>query len=180
MKKYSCIPGFLRKWIFFVLLREMQGVNVITAVENLAKPVVESEKMELIDVEYKKEGKAWYLRIFIDKEGGVTLDDCQNISSQVERLLDVEDIIPHSYSLEVSSAGIERPLKKLADYNRFKGKQVKIYLYSPVSHKRGIVGKIIDVVNEVIAIEEKDSGELININFKDISKAHLKYEGFNF
>ncbi|MBI3599293.1 MAG: ribosome maturation factor RimP, partial [Nitrospinae bacterium] len=126
-------------------------------------------------VEYKKEGKGWYLRVFIDKEGGVALDDCQNISSQIERRLDVEDIIPHSYTLEVSSPGIERPLKKLTDYNRFKGKLVKIYLYSPVNNKKSIVGKIIDVVNEVIAIEESDSGEPININFKDISKAHLIY-----
>ncbi len=155
----------------------MQGVNVITAVENLTKPVLESEKIELVDVEYKKEGKAWFLRIFIDKEGGVTLDDCQNISNQIERLLDVEDIIPHSYNLEVSSPGIERPLKKLEDYNRFKGKPAKVYLYSPVNNKRSIAGKIIDVLNEVISIEESDSGEPININFKNISKAHLKYEG---
>lgn len=158
----------------------MQGVNVITAVENLVKPVLESEKMELVNVEYKKEGRAWYLKIFIDKEDGVTLDDCQNISNQVERLLDVEDIIPHSYNLEVSSPGIERPLKKLADYHRFKGKIAKIYLYSPVNNKRGIVGKIMDVVNEVITIEEKESGEFINISFKDISKAHLKYEGLGY
>ena len=107
----------------------MQRVDVTVAVENLVKPLVESEKMELVDVEYRKEGKAWYLRIFIDKDGGVKIDDCQNISYQIEKLLDVEDIIPHSYTLEVSSPGIERPLKKFKDYERFNGKLAKIYLY---------------------------------------------------
>src|SRR3990167_9137109 len=105
----------------------MQQINVTTAVENLVKPIVESEGMELVDVEYKKEGKTWYLRIFIDKNAGVTLDDCQNISYQIEKLLDVEDIISDSYTLEVSSPGIERPLKKISDYNRFKNRLVKIF-----------------------------------------------------
>ncbi|HAP66238.1 MAG TPA: ribosome maturation factor RimP [Nitrospinae bacterium] len=154
----------------------MQRVDVTMAVENLVKPLVESEKMELVDVEYRKEGKAWYLRIFIDKDGGVKIDDCQNISYQIEKLLDVEDIIPHSYTLEVSSPGIERPLKKLKDYERFREKLAKIYLYSPVNNKKNLVGKIIDVEGDAISIEEKDGKEIIKVNYKDISKANLMFE----
>lgn len=154
----------------------MQRVDVTMAVENLVKPLVESEKMELVDVEYKKEGKSWYLRVFIDKDGGVKVDDCQNISYQIERLLDVEDIIPHSYTLEVSSPGIERPLKKLKDYERFKGKLAKIYLYSPVNNKKNLAGKIIHVEGDAISIEEKENKEIIKVNYKDISKANLMFE----
>lgn len=154
----------------------MQRVDVTMAVENLVKPLVESEKMELVDVEYKKEGKAWYLRVFIDKDGDVKVDDCQNISYQIEKLLDVEDIIPHSYTLEVSSPGIERPLKKLKDYERFREKLAKIYLYSPVNNKKNLVGKIIDVEGDAISIEEKDGKEIIKVNYKDISKANLMFE----
>jgi ribosome maturation factor RimP len=154
----------------------MQRVDVTTAVENLVKPLIESEKMELVDVEYKKEGKIWYLRVFIDKEDGVNIDDCQNISYQVEKLLDVEDIIPHSYTLEVSSPGIERPLKKLRDYERLKEKLAKIYLYSPVNNKKELVGKILDVKGDTISIEEKEGKKVREVNFKDISKANLMVE----
>lgn len=154
----------------------MQKINVKNAVENLVKPIVESEGMELVDVEYKKEGKSWYLKIFIDKNDGVTLDDCQNISYQIEKLLDVEDIIPDSYTLEVSSPGIERPLKKNSDYSRFKNRLVKISLYSPINNKKIIVGKILDTADELISIEEVESKDMIKILFKDVAKAHLKSE----
>lgn len=154
----------------------MQQINVTTAVENLVKPIVESEGMELVDVEYKKEGKTWYLRIFIDKNAGVTLDDCQNISYQIEKLLDVEDIISDSYTLEVSSPGIERPLKKISDYSRFKNRPVKIFLYSPLNNKKIIIGKILDTTDELISIEEVESRDIVKILFKDIAKAHLKSE----
>ncbi|MBI4377929.1 MAG: ribosome maturation factor RimP [Nitrospinae bacterium] len=161
-----------------------RDTNIIAKVENLINPVLESESMELVNVEYKKEGKSWYLRIFIDKpwskqnetKGGITIDDCQNISHQIERLLDVEDVIPHSYILEVSSPGIERPLKKLSDYNRFKGSLIQIYLYFPLQNKKSIVGTIMKVEGDIISIEEGDTGKIAEIPFKDISKAHLKYE----
>ncbi len=85
--------------------------------------------MELVDLEYTREGTDWFLRVFIDKEGGVMLDDCAEVSREVSALLEVEDIVKTAYRLEVSSPGLDRPLKKPADYQRFVGSLVKVKTY---------------------------------------------------
>src|SRR5688572_25516812 len=88
--------------------------------EKLAIPIIEKEEFELVDIEYKKEGANWYLRLYIDKPGGITLDDCQKISNQLGDRLDEEDPIKGNYFLQVSSPGLDRPLKKERDFVRCK------------------------------------------------------------
>ena len=97
----------------------------------LAKPVVENEGCSLWDVEYVREAGSWYLRVYIDKEGGVSIDDCERISRALDPLLDEADPIPDSYVFEVGSAGAERELKRPSDFEQFMGSQVEVKLYQP-------------------------------------------------
>ena len=108
----------------------------------MAEPVVLENGLELIDVEYVKEGAEWYLRLFLDKEGdeGVALDDCELISRKLSDLLETADPIAQAYRLEVSSPGIERPLKRTKDFQRFQGEKVQIKTFSDVEGKKQFIG----------------------------------------
>ena len=101
-------------------------------VTELVLPIVEKNSFELVDVEFVKEGANWFLRVYIDKEGGITLDDCQIVSEELSVLLDEKDPINRRYFLEVSSPGIERPLKKDRDFERFKGSLVKVKTFNAI------------------------------------------------
>ena len=107
------------------------------AVETLLEPCLEKEGIELVDVEYVRE-RDWILRIFIDKEGGVDLNDCQHISEEAGALLDEKDLIAGNYLLEVSSPGIDRILKKDKDFRRFAGSDVDVKLYAPLNGRKGL------------------------------------------
>lgn len=109
-------------------------------VYNLAKPIIDRNNFELVEVEYKKEGADWYLRVYIDKEGGITIDDCQSVSEELSDLLDEADPIEQSYIFEVSSPGIDRPLKTDRDYEKNNGKLVEVKLFSPLEGKKAIEG----------------------------------------
>lgn len=100
--------------------------------EKLVLPLVEKRNFELVDVEYVKEGSTWYLRAYIDKEGGITVDDCELVSRELSDLLDQEDFIPDAYILEVSSPGLGRQLKKDKDFARSLGKEVEVKLYKAI------------------------------------------------
>ncbi|ADG82230.1 ribosome maturation factor RimP [Thermincola potens] len=120
-------------------------------VTELAVPIVENAGMELVDVEYVKEGAHWYLRVFIDKPQGVSLDDCQMIAQRLDPLLDEKDPIPHEYMLEVSSPGLDRPLKKPADFARYAGRKVKVSTYAPIDGKKEFIGELKGLIdNEVV------------------------------
>lgn len=106
--------------------------------KDLVMPVLEKNNFELVDVEYKKEGSHWYLRVYIDKEGGITLDDCQLVSEYLSDRLDEVDPIEHSYILEVSSPGLDRPLKKPRDFERNIGKEIEISLYAPIDKRKSL------------------------------------------
>ena len=97
------------------------STELLATIEALLMPILTDLGMELVDLEFKREGHSWFLRLFIDKPGGVTLDDCAEVSREVSALLEVEDPIEAPYRLEVSSPGIDRPLKKPADFDRFAG-----------------------------------------------------------
>ena len=120
------------------------------AVAVIAEEFLQGTGLELVDVEYVKEHD-WYLRIFIDKEGGIEIDDCQQLSEKVEEVLDKKDIIKDSYILEVSSPGLDRVLKKDKDFVREKGKKVDVTLYAPLNGEKLIVG----------VLEGKSDSELI-------------------
>lgn len=116
--------------------------KVTEKVEELARPVVEDEGCELWSVEYVREAGSWYLRVFIDKDGGVGIDDCERISRRLDPILDEADPIPDSYVFEVGSAGAERELKRPSDFEKFMGSEVEVKLYQPYEGKKSLVGKL--------------------------------------
>ena len=116
--------------------------KITDKVTELARPVVEEEGCSLWDVEYVREAGCWYLRIFIDKEGGVGIDDCERISRRLDPLLDEADPIPDSYVFEVGSAGAERELKRPGDFEQFMGHEVEVKTYKPVNGSKAFVGTL--------------------------------------
>ena len=109
--------------------------SIHQTVAEIIAPITQEENIELVDVEYKKVGKTWALRVYIDKKLGVTLDDCQRISRQVEDLIEVHEVIADPYVLEVSSPGLDRPLKKERDFIKNKEKRVRVKSFSPITEK---------------------------------------------
>ena len=128
---------------------------------------------ELVGCELLPQGKQVLFRIYIDAPGGVTVDDCSKVSYQVSAMLDVEDPIQGSYSLEVSSPGIDRPLYELEHYQKYIGKQVKIRLYSPVNQRRQFKGVLQRVQGEDIYLLTDEAKEAIKLPFSLIEKANL-------
>lgn len=127
--------------------------------ERLLLPIMERTGFELVDVEYVKEGSNYYLRAYIDKEGGITIDDCEVVSRELSDLLDVEDFIPEAYFLEVSSPGLGRQLKKEKDFARSIGKEVEVKLYKPMNKKKEFEGELLsyDAESIVLGISEKET-----------------------
>lgn len=148
--------------------------GVTEKIASLIMPVIERAGMELVDLEYRKEGSGWVLRIFIDMVGGVTLDDCTEISREVDAILDSEDVIPHQYSLEVSSPGLNRPLKKEADFKRFAGKLAKVKTFEAIGGSRNFKGRIVGCENGVVALNV--DGVVQEIPISVMAKANLEYE----
>lgn len=121
-------------------------------VESLASEMLAGTNIELVDVEYVKE-RDWYLRVFLDKEGGIEIEDCQWLSEQLEEKLDAMDPIKDSYYLEVSSPGLDRALKKEKDFARHIGDMIEINTYAPIDGKKNIVGKLVGLIDNNIQIE---------------------------
>ncbi|MBQ3442845.1 MAG: ribosome maturation factor RimP [Selenomonadaceae bacterium] len=128
--------------------------KVESQVEDIMAEILLGTDYELVDVEYVKEGRDWYLRIFIDKAGGIDLDDCQTISEQLSARLDALDIISGAYILEVSSPGIDRILKKDKDFVREAGKVVDVTLYAPLDGKKSFVGELINRDEKFLHIKD--------------------------
>ena len=116
--------------------------KITEKVAALAEPVVREEGCSLWDVEYVREAGSWYLRLYIDKEGGVSIDDCERISRRMDPILDEADPIPDSYVFEVGSAGAERQLKRPEDFEQFMGSEVELKLYQPRDGKKLYVGSL--------------------------------------
>ncbi len=148
--------------------------SVAESIEELAIPILNEQRLELVDVEYKKEGKNWFLRIFIDKEGGVTVDDCSSVSRQIADLIEVEEIVPSAYTLEVSSPGLDRPLKKEKDFLRFKGKRAQVTTFTPIDHQKNLKGTIQDFQKGVLFLKLND--RVVEIPMNQIAKARLEIE----
>jgi ribosome maturation factor RimP len=148
-----------------------KAAEIIASVRVLAEPLCESEGMELIHIEYQPETGGQILRLYIDKPGGVTLDDCVYISRQLGDLLDVGMTGMGSYHLEVSSPGSERPLSRRADFDRFKGEIVKIKTNRPMSGRKNFTGTLMGIAGEMIEINTEDGA--VTIPFKDVNKARL-------
>ena len=128
--------------------------------EELLKPIIEEYRFELVDVEYVKEGSEWYLRAYIDKEGGITVADCELVSRRMSDLLDEEDYVEGSYIFEVSSPGLGRPLKKEKDYIRSMGKEVEIRTYRAINKEKEFYGILKSYDDNNVTIEMEDKTEM--------------------
>lgn len=156
---------------------------VLERIEELILPVVEELDLELVDIEYQREDQGWVLRIYLDKDGGITLDDCAAASREFSPLLDVEDVVDTAYNLEVSSPGLERPLKKRVDFERFKGSSVKIKTRLSCDpdlrgHKRKtFAGELLGVEDQQICLQQLDKlGGKVCFELEQIDKAHLVFD----
>ena len=142
--------------------------------EELITPILDRRNFELVDVEYVKEGSTWYLRVYIDKEGGITSDDCTDVSREMNEILDREDYVEGSYTFEVSSPGLGRPLKKEKDFARSMGKLVEIRTYRPIEKQKEFCG-ILNAYDESSVTIDED-GQLRTFDKKDIALIRLAIE----
>ncbi len=154
----------------------------------LLEPIIEREGFELVEVEWVREGSAWVLRLFVDRPGGVTIDHCQELSRIVETVLDVEDFIEPAYNLEVSSPGVERPLRKPHDFERFAGQRAHVKTYGPIESlpaapagasaaagpRKNWTGTLKGFRDGAVEIEV--DGVVHRIPHEKIAKAHLEYD----
>jgi ribosome maturation factor RimP len=127
--------------------------KIKAAVEQMVMPYLEENGFELVDIEYVKEGSNWFLRVFVDKDGGIDIDDCGRISEYLSEKLDENDPIPSAYFLEVSSPGAERPLKKADDIVKAVGKDVFVTTYEPVNGLKEFEGRLLSFENDELIIE---------------------------
>ncbi|MGJ0673448.1 ribosome maturation factor RimP [Enterococcus gallinarum] len=151
--------------------------TVVETVTTIVTPILEAQNFELVEVEFVKEGKSWFLRVFIDKEGGIDIEECAFVSEQLSDKLDAcdPDPIPQAYFLEVSSPGAERPLKKEEDYHRAVGEYIHLSLYQPVEGEKQFEGFLqsFDEEQLVMKIRIKTREKELTIERKNIAKARL-------
>ena len=152
-----------------------QTVEARTA--EIAEPLIASMGMELVDVEFLHERDRWILRLFIDKPGGVGLEDCEVVSRAVETPLDVENIVEHAYHLEVSSPGLERPLKKPEHFRSAEGRLVRVKTFAPLGEppRRNFRGLLTAVALDDVTVDVEGAGSF-RIPYRDIAKANLDFE----
>jgi len=149
-------------------------VGIIAQVEDFIVPLLADMGVELVDIEFRREGHGWVLRIYIDRSGGVTLEDCAKVSREVSSYLEVEDPIEHAYHLEVSSPGLERPLKKERDFIRFSGRMARVKLREKRNDQRVFIGKLQGMENEEVLLEV--DGRIERFLPADIARARLILE----
>lgn len=141
----------------------------------ILQPIVDANGFELVDVEYVKEGGTWYLRAYIDKPGGITVDDCELVSRAANDILDEKDFVEDSYVFEVSSPGLGRPLKKEKDFARSIGEEVEIRTFRPINRQKEFVGILNAYDKEAVTIELED-GEIMQISRSDIALIRLAFD----
>jgi ribosome maturation factor RimP len=148
---------------------------IIDKIRIFLQSLLSSMELELFDVQFRREGHGWVLRVFIDSEQGVTLEHCSNVSRELGRYLDVEDLIDNAYHLEVSSPGLERPLRSLNDFTRYRGKKAKVKVHEAIDGEKifeGIIEEVTDDAEGLINLKLND-GRSIQFTFEKINKARL-------
>jgi ribosome maturation factor RimP len=158
----------------------MAKIDVVSRVTELAEPLAASLGLELAEVEYKQEGGRMVLRLFIDRDGGVSIDDCAAVSRELTEILDVEDFIRSRYNLEVSSPGLNRPLKKPSDYERFTGRLVKIRTFELLADDAGnnrktFIGELLGLEGGIVRLKLTE-GQTASIPLEKVAKANLEFE----
>ncbi len=154
--------------------------DICERVSAIAQPILDALRLELVEIEFKRSGREAILRLFIDKEGGVTLDDCADVSRELSLVLDVEDFIPCAYNLEVSSPGLDRPLKTPADYERFAGRLIKVRTYEPFcdddgNKRKTFLGTLEGLTDGVVRMRLTE-GQTAAIPLERVAKANLEFE----
>ncbi|CAG9607411.1 ribosome maturation factor RimP [Pseudoneobacillus rhizosphaerae] len=149
--------------------------KVTEVVAELVSPIVTAAGLELVDVEYVKEGREWFLRVYIDKDAGVDIEECGLVSEKLSEKLDELDPIPHNYFLEVSSPGAERPLKKEKDFQKSIGKNVLLKTYEAIDGEKSFEGTLIEFRNEIVKIEIKikTRKKILEIPYDKVASARL-------
>ena len=146
-----------------------------TRTGELITPILDRMNFELVDVEYVKEGGAWYLRAYIDKEGGITVNDCEAVAREMNEILDREDFVEDSYVFEVSSPGLGRPLKKEKDYIRSMGKEVEIRTYRAINREKEFYGILSAYDENTVTIKTEDGTEM-TFEKSDIALIRLAFD----
>jgi ribosome maturation factor RimP len=149
--------------------------KVTEIVEDLLTPILEDMKLDLVDIEYVKEGKNWFLRVFLDKDNGIDIEECGIVSERLGERLDEIDPIPHNYFLEVSSPGAERPLKKEKDFEKAVGKNVFIKTFEPIEDEKNFEGTLTSFNGETLKLEMKikTRKKEVEIPYSKVAKARL-------
>ena len=142
--------------------------------EAILLPIMEKYGFELWDVEYVKEGSNWYLRAYIDKPGGIMINDCETVSRELSDILDAQDFIEDAYILEVSSPGLGRPLKKEKDYNRSMGKELEIRTYRAINREKEFYGILKSYDENSVTIENEDGEQTFQKS--DIALIRLAFD----
>lgn len=149
----------------------MSAPKIKSVVEEMVQPFLDENGFELVDVEYVKEGSSWFLRVFVDKEGGIDIEDCGRISEYLSAKLDEQDPIPDAYFLEVSSPGAERPLKKAEDVRKAVGKNVFVTTYEPIGGAKEFEGELLSFDGEQLVV---DTGKApVAIPYAKVASARL-------
>ena len=149
-------------------------VTLTEALWELIEPVIAYEGMELVTIDYLRESRGWVLRLYVDTEGGVTIDRCAQLSRQLSDILDVKDIVPHPYILEVSSPGLNRILKKEKDFITYRGEMITVKTSEPVEQRKNFKGKLLDCKEGTITVDTDNHEVAIPLSL--ITKAQLKYQ----
>ncbi|GAK48189.1 ribosome maturation protein RimP [Secundilactobacillus oryzae JCM 18671] len=151
--------------------------SVVETVTQLVNPILDGHHFELVDAEFVKEGDGWYLRVFIDKPGGITIEECAMVSDELSEKLDSidPDPIPQAYFLEISSPGAERPLKKETDYQNAVGKYIHVSLYQQIKKAKAFEGDLLSVTEDELTMKINQKGRIseITIPRENIAKARL-------
>ncbi len=153
----------------------LQEKLIAEKVKEMIEPIVKNMGYKLFDVEFKSE-RGWVLRVILDKEGGITLGDCEEVSKRISALLDVEDIIPVSYVLEVSSPGLTRELTKPSHFEFFQGRLIRVILREPIEGKRDMKGYIQGIKEGILQLREKETDKEYYIPLSLIARANLEIE----
>ncbi|GHT37851.1 ribosome maturation factor [Endomicrobiia bacterium] len=148
-------------------------MDKIQKIESSLETVIAQEKIELVDVQYVKENGDWIVRIFIDKNGGVTMSDCENISHVFSAVLCENDILKDSDVLEISSPGLNRILKKEESFKRFIGSNIRIQTFEAINNQKNFLGKLVGFKDGKVKIDDVTNG-MVEINFLDIKKANIE------
>lgn len=151
-------------------------MKVLDQVRALAESILQAEGMELVHIEFVSEGKQWFLRLYIDREGGVTIDDCVKVSRQLGYEMDVADTIPHGYSLEVSSPGVDRVVGKPKDFQRFSGERIRMKLKEAVAGRRNVSGVLMGMDTDQQHVRVDVDGDILEIPIGHIRRANLQRE----